>query len=84
MSGARKKPALVVHSFSSAKAPNGEARESAYNNFLVVYVLACLIVVLDEVGCNCDDYDGAAILQETRDEDDRSQDTAPAGAGVDI
>lgn len=79
MSGARKKPALDVDLFSSAKAPNRAAREIAYDNFLVVY--ACLMVFSDEVGCKRNYDNRATILQETRDEGDRSQDTATTGAG---
>jgi hypothetical protein len=81
MSGARKKPALDVDLFSSAKAPNSAAREIAYDNFLVVYVLACLTVFSDEVGCKRNYDDRATILQETRDEGERSQDTATTGTG---
>jgi hypothetical protein len=81
MSGARKTPALDVDLFSSAKAPNRAAREIAYDNFLVVYVLACLTVFSDEVGCKRNYDDRATILQETRDEGERSQDTATTGTG---
>jgi hypothetical protein len=84
MSGARKKPAFDVDLFSSAKGPNRAAREIAYDNFLVVYVLACLMVFSDEVGCKRSYDYRATILQETRDEGGRSQDTATTSAGEDV